>query len=587
MKKAEKGVGVRMHNLYNADIRLKSKKKRAVRAFVTELIFSVIMITAICVLPTVHLYAKNAGEVSFAELGPSMWIFMAISLAVFAILRLFLRKPYFACTLVAVAALLSVNFNWLAELFLLFIDTYFFAILCGIILCLVLIAGFFFLLRLLFKKGFPVHIIDKILSVALAGLVLFNVVLAAVATGKAGSENTQAAVVTSSATAASAPVTTPSSTTVANSAEVTTDPTLEPFGLPNVYFFILDEFSTFDILSKYYGYDAKVFDDFLAMEGFNTIRESYSTDTQTEHSICDTLNLEYISRHLSKNECFEAIADAELYSVFSNLGYSQFQYSSSNDHFEGITSLKSDSGKAAYEAILLEQGEFAGTTPAVPDATLALLASQAADSSTDVNTEALNQWNFYPSSYIRGTNAYKEHARNGEANAILKAFDYFENPANYAATTPRVTYCYLPATHVPFVFNEYGSLIPYSDSRNWRDEDVYLGQYKFISKHMLATLSTIIENDPDSIIIIMSDHGIRYHADCSLTHKFYITDKDSCRIFNAVYIKGQQYDMQGLSAINTLRYILSLYEGMDYPPIEDPITSDSPDDLSGIIPRPR
>jgi hypothetical protein len=479
-----------------------------------------------------------------------------------------------------------VNFNWLAELFLLFIDTYFLAVLCGIILSLVLIAGIFLLLRLLYKKGFPVHIVNKVLSIALAGLVLFNSVSAAAAAGGNETDNSQAAALSSAATAASASAASPSSTD-ASSAEVTPGSTPEPFGLPNVYFFILDEFSTFDILAKYYGYDGRVFDDFLSTQGFNVIRESYSTDTQTEHSICDTLNLDYISRHLSKNECFERISKAALYSAFSDLGYSQFQYSTHSDHFEGITSLRTDSGKKAYETILIDEGEFAGATPAVPDATLALLASQAAESGTAVNLDALNQWSFYPSSYIRGTNAYKEHARSGEANSILKIFDYFENPANYAETTPRVIYSYLPATHVPFVFNEYGGLIPYSDNRNWRDEDVYLGQYKFISKHMMAAVATIIENDPDSIIIIMSDHGIRYHADCSLKHKFYITDKDSCRIFNAVYIKGQQYDMEGLSSINTLRYILSLYEGLDYPPIEDPITPDSPDDLAGIIPRTR
>ena len=116
---------------------------------------------------------------------------------------------------------------------------------------------------------------------------------------------------------------------------------------------------------------------------------------------------------------------------------------------------------------------------------------------------------------------------------------------------------------------------------------MYLNQYKFISAHMMVTLATIVENDPDSIIVIMSDHGIRYHADCGKKHPFYITDKDSCRIMNSVYIKGQEYDVAGLSGINTLRFILSLYEGVDYPPVEDPITSDSPDCLKGIIPRPR
>ena len=87
----------------------------------------------------------------------------------------------------------------------------------------------------------------------------------------------------------------------------------------------------------------------------------------------------------------------------------------------------------------------------------------------------------------------------------------------------------------------------------------------------------------------MSDHGIRYHAESNLRlkHTFYITNKDSCRIMNAVYIKGRKYDIEGLSGVNTLRYILSFYDGLNYTPIEDPVTSDSLEDLRGIIPRPR
>jgi hypothetical protein len=52
---------------------------------------------------------------------------------------------------------------------------------------------------------------------------------------------------------------------------------------------------------------------------------------------------------------------------------------------------------------------------------------------------------------------------------------------------------------VPFVFDEYGGILPHSQTRNWRDEEIYLGQYKYITKHMTAIISTIIENDPENI----------------------------------------------------------------------------------------
>lgn len=587
MKRADKKATIRMHKYYNADIRLKSRKKRAVRTFVTELIFSVILLAAICALPTVHLYANNVGEVSFAALGRTMWLYMGISIAVFAILRLFLHKPYFACTFVAVGAFLAVNFNWLVNFFRLFVNTYYYAALGGIILYLALIAGFFFLLRLIYKKGFPVPVIDKILAATFTGLVLFNAVLAFIAMGKTTPDVSQAAALTSSAATPSVSSTVSSSATDSTGNEVTPTLTPESFGQPNVYFFILDEYSSFEILSKYYGYDNAVFNDFLEMEGFNVSRESYSTDNQTEHSICDLLNLDYISRELSKDECLDASSNAPLNTIFSEMGYTEFQISTNNHYINGVVSLNSDAGQEALEEIALEgddSGEIVSDN-SISGALSELLGGMDNGSDVDVDTDALNEWGFYPSDYIRST--YEDRSNYDYACSVLRIFDYFEDPANYTATTPRVTYTYMTATHVPFTFDEYGGLISGSKSRDWEDTEVYLGQYKFISKHMMASISTIIENDPDSIIIVMSDHGIRYHADCSLMHTFYITDKDSCRILNAVYVKGQQYDIEGLSGVNTLRYVLSLYEGLDYPPVADPITPDSPDCLEGIIPKPR
>lgn len=363
----------------------------------------------------------------------------------------------------------------------------------------------------------------------------------------------------------------------------TPSPTPEPFGQPNIYMFMLDEYSSFDILSKYYKYDNKVFDDFLTTEGFNISRVSYSTDDETEHCFCDLLNLDYISRHLTKDQCYENISTSKLYDVLSGLGYSQFQISTSNEPFSGTVSLNSSTGKAAYKAITT--GEAPSEKP-IPDTINALLNNYPAETGSHVDADSLNQWGVYPSDYIRKTAAFKQGSA-GYANSILKIFDYFQKPSSYAATKPRAVFCYMTATHVPFVFNQYGGLLPSADSRDWRDTNVYLDQYKFISREMMATVANIIDYDPNSIIIIMSDHGIRYHADCPLTHKFVISDKDACRIMNAVYIKGQKYDTEGLSGINTLRYILSLYEGQDFPAIQDPITPDSPDCLKGIIPKSR
>ncbi|MFA5675935.1 MAG: hypothetical protein WDA65_05350 [Christensenellales bacterium] len=560
-------------------------EKRSAGSFVIELVVSVLLIAAINALRTVQVYASNVHLVTFNALAESMWLYMGISIACFAVLRIFLRKPYFACIFASFGIFLAINFEWLVDLTRIFINKYEPAVIGGLLLYVVIVTGFLFIVRLLFKKNFPIHTVAKILSATFSCLVLFNVVLASVAiAGQAQTDDNTEDMAQAPAAVYTAP---PIDKTYSSIGPATTPDTgNETFGIPNVYFFILDEYGTFDIVEKYYGYDNKVFYDFLTMQGFNISRESYSTDNQTANCFADLLNLKYISRKYSKNDCLKAIQGAKLFEEFSGLGYSQFQIAKSK-YFPDIDSLNPDAEIDIYEDANMFGDEATGdvSDTSIAGALLKLFSPTASD--TQVDKEALNKWGFYPSHYIRDSKEYKQHKDSGYADALLAKFDYFEDTDNYVFSGPRVIYCYMTATHVPFVFNEYGGIIPYKERRNWEEISVYLNQYKFITKHMIVSLSTIIENDPDSVIIIMSDHGIRYHADCSKKHTFYITNKESCRVMNAVYIKGQKYDIEGLSGINTLRYVLSLYEGLDYPPIEDPVSSDSPDGLKGIIPKPR
>ncbi len=379
-------------------------------------------------------------------------------------------------------------------------------------------------------------------------------------------------------TATATPGPTPSPTPVPTP---TPAPTPEPFGLPNVYMFVLDEYGAFDILEKYYKYDAGPFKSFLAQKGFNISRESYSTDRQTGYCVCDLMNIDHISFPYTPEQVQNAIDNAQLNQVFSGMGYSLFQYSTNVSHFLNVTRLKTEEGRAAYAALALREG-FKGVYPSVPPALAGQLSESEFGAKSD--TGALNEWGFYPSNYIRGSKAYKNNKEYIKADAMLDIFDWYEDPGNYAPTQkPHVIYSYMAATHVPFLFDEYGGIRPNDDSRNWQDKEIYLGQYKFLYKRLIASVSTIIANDPDSIIIIMSDHGVRYH-----NKKMRITDKESVRVFNAVYIKGEKHDIEGLSAINTMRYVLSLFEGrgQDFPPVEDHVTSESPDDLTGILPEP-
>ncbi len=556
------------------------RKKHSKGPFAMELVFSILLLSSMCALRTVQVYANNTELVSFADLGNSIWLSTLISLTAFALLRIFLRKPYFACVLVAFGTFLAVNFSWLIDAARLIKNEYDFAVVVGLLLYIIIITGFVFLLRMLYKKGLNICIFARILSVTFTCLVIFNIVLASVASGQTDlAEKPEDEI----------PVVAYKTPAIVKPAAIPSEPDgVKPFGLPNVYFFVLDEYGTFDMMSKYYDYDNKTFYDFLTAQGFSVSRESYGTDNQTANCFTDLLNIEYMSKNISKNERQKAIKNAKLFKIFSDLGYYQYQVANSK-YFPGIQSL--DIGISQIDSDDEDPNRFGdqAASDVANDSIFGALAELmgGGDSDSKVDADKLNKWGFYPSDYIRETKEFKKHKSKKKADAILKVFDYFENPANYGENSPRVVYAYMLATHVPFVFDEYGGIIAFNDYRNWENKNVYLNQYKFVSKHLMVSLLTIIQNDPESIIIIMSDHGIRHHADCTKKHTFYINNKDSCRIMNAVYIKGEKHNIEGLSGINTLRYILSQYEGQSYPQVEDPINSGSPDNLRGIIPKPR
>lgn len=79
----------------------------------------------------------------------------------------------------------------------------------------------------------------------------------------------------------------------------------------------------------------------------------------------------------------------------------------------------------------------------------------------------------------------------------------------------------------------------------------------------------IQKNDPDSFIILMSDHGARY-PHWQVDHygaKAYDASVETLymqNILNCVYYKGEKLDIEGMTSINTWRTVLNTYFGTDY-----------------------
>lgn len=87
---------------------------------------------------------------------------------------------------------------------------------------------------------------------------------------------------------------------------------------------------------------------------------------------------------------------------------------------------------------------------------------------------------------------------------------------------------------------------------------------------MIDVLDVLRQNDPQSLIIVMSDHGARASTDPALfMEKFELNDMNN--ILNTFYYCGEDLSpYTGKSAVNTLRVLLNHVLGTDFSELEVP-----------------
>ena len=79
---------------------------------------------------------------------------------------------------------------------------------------------------------------------------------------------------------------------------------------------------------------------------------------------------------------------------------------------------------------------------------------------------------------------------------------------------------------------------------------------------MIRIIENIIENDPEAVVLLMSDHGARSRSEFTIEMK--------TNPLNAVYFRGEKLDIEGLSSVNTLRTILNRLLQLDLPMVNVP-----------------
>ncbi len=445
-------------------------------------------IIPICLYPIIFLYTNNIGEVNFSQaIGPSMLFILSASI-IWGIFSGVSSDVWHGSILTSIFMIIILNYKWAED--------YLRELLPNLRWWhIVPIISVIFISIAVIKRGKKAN--KKLCfwgSSLFIGLCMFNIIMAMpTIVIKIAEEFTPK-----------------QKEEKADNIYVTNENT------PNVYYIILDEYSNFNFMSKYYNYDNKIFEDFLKSNSFNISYNSRNNSSSTNVVTTNLLNLEYVVNDKTPSvNRFKMRKKPKLFSFFSEKGYMTYS-------IDNIGVLL-----PAWQAIENAQYNF------------------------EVDSKSSNQFSKMVIEKTLFDKMIKEEYLL-EAKVVSQSLIYLKEISRNNIQ-PKFVYMHLLCPHVPFMWDENGQVISVENSVNWKEKKYYLGQFKYITQNIMQCLREVITNDPNSIVIVQSDHSAR-----SENEGIIIEQEDSKEILNAVYYKGELYmKHKDISGLNTLRTVLS------------------------------
>jgi hypothetical protein len=539
----------------------REKNKLEWKKLPVRMVFPALLTLFVCIMPMYMLYTNNTEEMPFMLIVSPITVSSACGLGLLIALTLILRKPFIAGLWSAALMAVLLNFHVVTSVsvtILPFMDT----TVSGIILAVMVLAGVFFLIRLIEKKNIQKQL--SLILMAFMGFLLLINTISIIPAFVRGMKEMAAA--RSSSTDRVAPIDAGSGDVHKSASSDETEDETGTLMNPNIYFFIMDEYADFVVFEKYYDDSEKAFKQFLVSAGFNISFSSYCNSLSTPKCIADLVNLAYVStREMTDAEARKLITkDAALHTALKSLGYSLYQVSTNNSYFTSIVSLREPEVLAKVQ-FTTENGQTVEEI-AAGNSILSIFHTHTIDSGS--HTGGLNQLPLLNTDEVLSSEGYKTMHPDWKPwiRNVLGIFDFFQNSLHLDFVNKTVIYSYICCPHVPFLFNSDGSIL-HNQRLNWADKAYYAGQHRFVSRRLQPMVTSMLHHNPNCIIILQSDHGIRTH-----TSKFRIDRHDAYHIFNAVYFCGRKLDIEGKSALNTLRLILTKLGEAGYPQVDDPVT---------------
>ena len=296
--------------------------------------------------------------------------------------------------------------------------------------------------------------------------------------------------------------------------------------MPNIYYLVFDEYSSIRFMKKYYNYDNTPFATELEEKGFNISYSSSNEAYATQICMTNVLNMDYLF-DMSMNN------NAELTPQITEKRHN-------NLVFEVLRA-------NGYQILGIGNPEFYG----LPRIEGGNTSAHTTLEGKSVEQLLVEETLFYPFYVPNTSSKFRDIATS--VNFICD----MEKPEQ-----PTFVLFHIEPSHAPFVVDRDGQPISGEHALDWTNKKYYLGTYIYTTGIIKTIVEAIQERDPESVILIQSDHSARA-ANSGYDNMFEETDK--CQIFNALYWKNNPLDIEGLSGINTMRLLFNQLFGLNYP----------------------
>ena len=308
-------------------------------------------------------------------------------------------------------------------------------------------------------------------------------------------------------------------------------------GLPDIYYIILDAYTSQEILEEVWDYDNSEFVNYLTEKGFYVVPDGNSNYAITFLSLASSLNMEYLN-HLAETLGPDSTDRSIPHEMIQDSAVVRF--------------LKA----VGYKFVHFQTGW--GPTARNPHA------------DRDVKCGSVNE---FTEVLVRTTilrplaDRLISHDRR---EVVLCTFATLAE-VQHTIEGPRFVFAHILIPHPPFLFGPEGEPIQTEAGLQTKDwSKYYVGQLEFVSAKVEELVERILsEADTPPMIILQADHGSKLIRESGEPTAEMLMER--LGVLNAYHLPdgGERFLYDSITPVNTFRVLLSVYFGADYEPLED------------------